>query len=100
MSNEIRLYKYYIQNIEKPIVMECSSRKEADSMLIAFNQRIGYKFELSDIEDVRVESLVVGQSSKIKNKERHIWVGKTNSETGWITQKEYAKIVYNAKKQH
>ena len=100
MSNEIRLYKFYIQNIDKPIVMECCSRKEADAMLIAFNQRIGYKFELSDIEDVRVESLVVGQSSKIKNKERHIWVGKSNSETGWMTQKEYAKIVYNAKKQH
>ena len=99
MGNEIRLYKYYFQNIDKPIVMECSSRKEADSMLIAFNQKIGYKFNISDIEDVRVESLVVGQSSKIKDKKRQIWVGKNHSKTGWISQEEFAKIVYNKKKQ-
>ena len=99
MANEYRLYKYYFQNIEKPIVMECRNRKEADSMLIAFNQKIGYKFTISDIIDVRVESLVVGKSSKIKNKIKHIWVGKNHSETGWITQEEYVKIVYNNKKQ-
>ena len=99
MANDIRLYKYYFQNSDKPIVMECRSRKEADSMLIALNEKIGYKFNISNIVDVRVESLVVGESSKIKDKKRHIWVGKKATKTGWISQEEYVKIVYNNKKQ-
>ncbi len=99
MANEIRLYKYYFQNIDKPIVMECSSRKEADNMLIALNQKLGYKFDITNIEDVRVESLIVGESSKIKDKKRQIWVGKKATNSGWISQEEYVKIVYNNKKQ-
>ena len=99
MANDIRLYKYYFQNIDKPIVMECSSRKEADNMLIALNQKLGYKFDITNIEDVRVESLIVGESSKIKDKKRQIWVGKKATNSGWISQEEYVKIVYNNKKQ-
>tara|TARA_B100001094_G_C18179986_1_gene800315 strand:+ start:2199 stop:2513 length:315 start_codon:yes stop_codon:yes gene_type:complete len=99
VANEIRLYKYYFQNIDKPIVMECSSRKEADNMLIALNQKLGYKFDITNIEDVRVESLIVGESSKIKDKKRQIWVGKKATNSGWISQEEYVKIVYNNKKQ-
>lgn len=79
--------------------MECSSRKEADSMLISLNQKLGYKFNITNIVDVRVESLVVGESSKIKDKKRQIWVGKKVTSSGWISQDEYVKIVYNNKKQ-
>ena len=68
-------------------------------MLIALNQKLGYKFDITNIEDVRVESLIVGESSKIKDKKRQIWVGKKATNSGWISQEEYVKIVYNNKKQ-
>lgn len=97
--NKIRLYKYYFNQLEKPIVMEAESRSMADEMLIALNQRIGNKMDIKDLIDLRVESLVVGESSKIKNKKKHIWVGKDHTKDGWMLEDEFLKIVINNKKQ-
>ena len=79
--------------------MEAESRKDADAMLIAFNQKIGYKISGEDLIDFKIETLVVGESSKIKNKKKHIWVGQEHSKDGWMEQEEYLKIVHKNKKQ-
>lgn len=99
VAHKIKLYKYYFFNLDKPIVMEAESRIMADNMLVEFNRRIGGKISITDIIDLRIETLIVGESSKIKNKQKYIWVGKQNSKDGWMTEIEYLKIVIKNKKQ-
>jgi hypothetical protein len=79
--------------------MEAESRKMADQMLIQLNNKMGGSLKVSDIVDVRVETLIVGESSKIKDKKKHIWVGTEHTENGWLEQEKYLEIVINNKKQ-
>ena len=79
--------------------MEAESRQVADSMLISLNQKVGGVMDIKDLYDIRVESLIFGTSSKIKDKKNHIWVGLNNTLDGWIDEAEYIKVVNNTKKQ-
>jgi len=99
VAHKIKLYKYYFRQLEKPIVMEATSRQEADNFLRIFNQKIGGKMRITDLLDLRVETLVVGESSKIKNGKKHIWVGTDYSQDGWMEEEKFLKIVINRKKQ-
>jgi len=96
---KIKLYKYYFKQLDKPIVMEAESRKSADDMLRALNEKMGGGMRKNDIIDLRIETLVVGESSKIRKGIKHIWVGLEFSQNGWITEDEYLNIVINNKKQ-
>lgn len=99
MKHNIKLYKYTIKGIENELVMEAKSRKVADQMLMELNERTGNYLTIDLIEDVRVETLVVGESSKIKSGKKMIWVGLDQTNDGWMKLSEYAKIVFNNKKQ-
>lgn len=101
VAHKIKLYKYYFVQLEKPIVMEANSRQEADYFLRLFNEKIGGKMSINDMIDLRVETLIVGESSKIKKGEKFIWVGTNFSEDGWMLEQDYLKIVIkNKKKQY
>jgi len=97
--SQIKLYKYFVNNIEKPLVMEATSRTKADEMLITLNQRLGLNLSIENITDVRIETLIIGESSKIKGGKKQIWVGTQNSNDGWMKEKDYLDIVNNNKKQ-
>lgn len=99
VAHKIKLYKYYFKQLEKPIVMEAENRQQADHFLRLFNEKIGGKITVNDIVDLRVETLVVGESSKIKNGKKMIWVGQEHSKDGWMDEDEYIEIVINNKKQ-
>lgn len=99
VAHKIKLYKYYFRQLEKPIVMEAYSRQQADDFLRLFNEKIGGKMSINDMLDLRVETLVVGESSKIKKGEKYIWVGTDFTNDGWMLEDEYLEIVIKNKKQ-
>jgi hypothetical protein len=98
-KDKIKLYKYFFKQTDKPIVMEAKSRQEADHFLRLLNERTGGNMTVHDILDLRVETLVIGESKKIKKGKTLIWVGKENTKDGWMDKEEYLKIVINNKKQ-
>ena len=79
--------------------MEAESRSVADGMLISLNQKVGGVMDIKDLYDLRVVSLIVGESFKSKNNKKHIWVGTNHTNDGWIEESEYLKVVNNNKKQ-
>ena len=79
--------------------MEAESRSVADGMLISLNQKVGGVMDIKDLYDLRVVSLIVGESFKSKNNKKHIWVGTNHTNDGWIEESEYLKVVSNNKKQ-
>jgi len=97
--HNIKRYKYYFHQLDKPIVIEAESRKVADSLLINMNQKMGGWMNIKDLLDLRVETLVIGSSFKIKNKNKLIWVGTKYTSDGWMSEQEYLKIVIKNKKQ-
>jgi hypothetical protein len=98
LSN-IKRYKYYFVQLKDPLVIEAESRQVADGLLISLNQRVGGVMDVKDLYDLRVESLIIGTSFKIKNKKNHIWVGLNNTIDGWLEESEYLKVVNNNEKQ-
>lgn len=97
--SKIKRYKYFFYQLEKPLIMEAESRQVADSMLISLNQKVGGIMDVKDLYDIRVESLIIGTSSKMKNKKNHIWVGTNHTSDGWINEAEYIRVVNNKEKQ-
>ncbi len=97
--NKIKRYKYYFQQVDKPIVIEAISRKRADAILINLNAEMGNWMNIKDLLDLRIETLVIGVSKKIMNKKNLIWVGTNNTKNGWMNEEEYLKIVIRNKKQ-
>ena len=97
--NKIKRYKYYFQQVDKPIVIEAISRKRADVILINLNAEMGNWMNIKDLLDLRIETLVIGVSKKIMNKKNLIWVGTNNTKNGWMNEEEYLKIVIRNKKQ-
>ena len=79
--------------------MEAESRQVADSMLISLNQKVGGVMDIKDLYYIRIESLIIGTSFKIKNKKNHIWVGLNHTSDCWLDETEYLKVVNNNKKQ-
>ena len=85
--------------LDKPIIIEAKSRKEADAILINLNQKTGHHLHINDLEDIRVEPLVIGISKKIMDKKNYVWVGTKYTQDGWLLESEYLKIVLNKQKQ-
>lgn len=100
VAHKIKLYKYYFVHLEKPVVMEATCRQEADHYLRLLNERTGGQITIHDMKDLRVETLIVGESSKIKNGKKHIWVGTDYTKDGWMNEDEYLEIVIKNKKQY
>lgn len=98
--HKVKRYKYYFQQFEKPIVIEAISRKKADEILIKLNIKMGNWMNIKDLLDLRIETLVIGVSKKEMNKKKLIWVGTNNSNSGWMDEEEYLKIVIRNKKQY
>lgn len=55
--------------------------------------------DIKDLTDLRVETLVIGVSKKVKDKKNYIWVGQNHSRDGWMLEEEYLKVVINNQKQ-
>lgn len=60
---------------------------------------MGGWMNIKDLADLRVETLVIGVSTKVKEKKNYIWVGENNTKGGWMLEEEYLKIVINNQKQ-
>lgn len=89
---KIRFYKYYFRNIEKPVIMEAESRLHADQMMQELKERTQITFSAKDLEDVRVETPIVGISIRKKKGNEFVWVGKEHTQDGWLIKSEYDKI--------
>jgi hypothetical protein len=90
--SQIRFYKYYFINLEKPIIMEAESREVANDMLrqLSINSRV--KIDLNRIIDVRVETPLLGISEKKRQGKELVWVGKDYTSDGWMDKIEYEKF--------
>lgn len=98
--HKIKRYKYYFNQLDKPIVIEAISRQRADAYLINLNVKMGNWMNIKDLLDLRIETLVIGVSNKTINKKKVIWVGSNSVEGGWMLEEEYLNIVIKNKKQH
>lgn len=89
---KIRFYKYFFRGVEKPVIMEAESRLHADQMMQELKERTQISFSPKDLEDVRVETPIVGISVRKKNGNQFVWVGKEHTQDGWLLKSEYDKI--------
>ena len=50
--HKVKRYKYYFQQLEKPIVIEAISRKRADEILINLNIKMANWMNIEDLFDL------------------------------------------------
>jgi hypothetical protein len=89
---QIRFYKYFFINLDKPIIMEAESREIANDMLrqLSINSRV--KIDLKRLIDVRIETPLFGISEKKRQGKELVWVGKDYTSDGWMEKNEYEQI--------
>lgn len=87
-----RFYKYYFLGLEKPVIMEAENKNKADEMLVELQYKSNTPIDISRLIDVRVETPIVGISTRKRKGNEFVWVGKEYTSDGWILKEEYDRI--------
>ena len=87
-----RFYKYYFQGMDKPVIMEAEDRYLAYDMLKQLSHKSQTKIDMNKLEDMRVETPLIGISTKKRNGIDFTWVGKQHTSDGWLESEQYQEI--------
>jgi hypothetical protein len=87
-----RFYKYYFQGMDRPVIMEAEDRYMAYDMLKQLSHKSQTKIDMNKLEDMRVETPLIGISTKKRNGIDFTWVGKQHTSDGWLETEQYQEI--------
>lgn len=87
-----RFYKYFFLGTDKPIIMEAENRTKADEMIISLQYKSQTPIDFTKLIDIRVETPIVGISTRKRKGNEYVWVGKEYTSDGWLLKDEYDKI--------
>jgi phosphopentomutase len=90
-----RFYKYYFKNVDKPIIMEAENKATADDMLRELAMKPKVDIDFKKLEDIRVETPIIGISKKTRKKVGYTWVGKVHSSDGWMENTQFESMNTN-----
>ena len=72
--------------------METTSKDLAYRMLVQLSHKAQTSINIKNLEDMRVETPLMGISVKKRNGISMVWVGKEYTSDGWLEQDEYDRI--------
>lgn len=87
-----RFYKYFFLGQDKPIIMEAENKNDADQMLVELQYKSKTPIDINKLIDVRVETPIVGISTRKRKGNEFVWVGKEYTSDGWLLKEEYDNI--------
>ena len=96
--SKTKFYKFYFKGLAKPIIMEAENKDLAFQMLDRLSEKSNTNIDLNLLEDIKLETPLLGISTKKRNGISLTWVGKENSSDGWIETDEYNRIVAQNRK--
>ena len=78
--------------MDKPIIMEAENRTKADEMIISLQYKSQTPIDFTKLIDIRVETPIVGISTRKRKGNEYVWVGKEYTSDGWLLKDEYDRI--------
>lgn len=87
-----RFYKYFFLGVDKPIIMEAENKHDADQMLVELQYKSQTSIDFNKLIDVRVETPIVGISTRKRKGKEFVWVSKEYTRDGWLEKEEYDRI--------
>jgi hypothetical protein len=72
--------------------MEAENKNDADQMLVDLQYKSQTSIDFNKLVDVRVETPIVGISTRKRKGNELIWVGKEYTSDGWLEKQEYDRI--------
>ena len=72
--------------------MEAENKNDADQMLVELQYKSQTSIDFNKLLDVRVETPIVGISTRKRKGNEFIWVGKEYTSDGWLEKEEYDRI--------
>jgi len=87
-----RFYKYFFLGVEKPIIMEAENKNDADQMLVELQYKSQTSIDFNKLLDIRVETPIVGISTRKRKGKEFVWVSKEYTSDGWLEKEEYDRI--------
>ena len=72
--------------------MEAESKNDADQMLVDLQYKSQISIDFNKLVDVRVETPIVGISTRKRKGKEFVWVGKEYTSDGWLEKQEYDRI--------
>ena len=90
-----RFYKYYFREVEKPIIMEAENRDTADDMLRELARKPKVDIDFKKLQDIRIETPIIGISTKNRKGIDYTWVGKEHTSDGWMENTQFKSMNTN-----
>jgi hypothetical protein len=72
--------------------MEAENKNDADQMLVELQYKSQTSIDFNKLLDVRVETPIVGISTRKRKGNEFVWVGKEYTSDGWLEKQEYDRI--------
>jgi hypothetical protein len=72
--------------------MEAENKNDADQMLVELQYKSKTPIDINKLIDVRVETPIVGISTRKRKGNEFVWVGKEYTSDGWLLKEEYDNI--------
>ena len=72
--------------------MEAENKTDADQMIVQLQYKSQTSIDFNKLVDVRVETPIVGISTRKRKGNDFVWVGKEYTRDGWLLKDEYDKI--------
>ena len=72
--------------------MEAESKNDADQMLVDLQYKSQTSIDFNKLVDVRVETPIVGISTRKRKGKEFVWVSKEYTSDGWLEKEEYDRI--------
>lgn len=72
--------------------MEAENKNDADQMLVELQYKSQTSIDFNKLVDVRVETPIVGISTRKRKGNEYVWVGKEYTSDGWLEKEEYDRI--------
>lgn len=87
----LRFYNFYFEGIDKPLIIEARSKKEAMTYVATELQRRPH-LKGVQIRNMKVKTPIFGITSKEQADEVLIWVGFDYTESGWTTEDQFKTL--------
>lgn len=72
--------------------MEAENKTDADQMIVQLQYKSQTSIDFNKLVDVRVETPIVGISTRKRKGNDFVWVGKEYTSDGWLEKEEYDRI--------
>jgi len=91
-KNTIRIYMFYFEGYENPLIIEAENKKEAINYLADELEKLHPGLLNVEVIDIKISTPIYGATEKEENGIIYVWAGFDYAPSGWLTKDQFDKL--------